>query len=295
MSDAILNRQVDAYRRIRNTCRYLLGNLGDFTPQDALPDARLDPLDRYALDVVTRMSREVQNAYTDYEFHKVFHTLHNLCVTDLSAFYLDVLKDRLYASAPASEERRSAQTALWRILMILLKDMAPVLSFTAEEALSHVPAELKPELGTVFAMKDGHMKYLGLSEAERDRWTTLLAVRAEITKAIEPLRKSGEIGHALDTAVTLYASPELTGILDSLGTDLRALFIVSQFSICPLEEAQEAAYTAQDVEGLRIGITKAAGEKCPRCWIYSTELGTDPVYPEVCPRCAQVLHQLGGV
>jgi isoleucyl-tRNA synthetase len=293
MSDEILNRQVDAYRRIRNTCRYILGNLGDFSPEDAIADERLDPLDRYALDVVTRCSQEVQSAYTDYEFHRVFHALHNLCVTDLSAFYLDVLKDRLYASLPGSPERRSAQTALWRILLILLADMAPVLSFTAEEAFAHMPQSLRPYLPTVFAMRAEHLRPLELSADERQRWATLLAVRAEITRAIEPLRKAGDIGHGLDTAVTLYVGKALGDTLAALGTDLRSLFIVSQLAIRPLAEAPASAFTAQDVEELRIGVGKAAGEKCARCWIYSTELGSDASRPDVCPRCAQVLAQLG--
>ncbi|MDL2267470.1 isoleucine--tRNA ligase [Desulfovibrio sp. OttesenSCG-928-G15] len=291
MSDEILNRQVDAYRRIRNTCRYLLGNLYDFVPENAVPEAKMDSLDRYAIDVVSRAHADVQTAYQDYEFHKVFHTLHNLCVTDLSAFYLDVLKDRLYASAPNSPERRSAQTAIWRILLILLCDMAPVLSFTAEEALGHMEKDQRPEAETVFALTEKHLSLLSLDDEENARWTTLLDVRAEITKAIEPLRKSGEIGHGLDTTVTLYAGKALVRDLEALGTDLRALFIVSQFAIKPLEEAPADAQSAQDVPDLKITVAKAAGEKCSRCWIYSTELGTDSGHPDVCPRCAKVLRE----
>ncbi len=292
ISEEILNRQVDAYRRIRNTCRYLLGNLGGFTPAEAVPDADLDPLDRYALDVVTRAHNEVQAAYAEYEFHKVFHTLHNLCVTDLSAFYLDVLKDRLYASAPESRERRSARTALWRILLILVTDMAPVLSFTAEEVFGHMDAALRPDAPTVFALSAGNAPGLLLPEEERARWETVLAVRAEITRAAEPLRKAGEIGHGLDTAVTLYASPDLAARLEGAGSDLRAVFIVSQLSVEPLAKAPGGAVLAQEVEGLRLAVAKAAGTKCARCWIYSTGLGTDPAHPEACPRCTGVLQGL---
>ena len=293
ISEEILSRQVDAYRRLRNTCRYILGNLGDFSPENAVAEKDMDPLDRFALDLVTRSHERVQEAYRTYEFHKVFHTLHNLCSTDLSAFYLDILKDRLYASAPDGPERRSAQTALWRILLMLLKDMAPVLSFTAEEALAHIPEQLRPAVQTVFAIREKHTRPLELTEQERQRWERLLAVRAEITRAIEPLRKSGDIGHGLDTAVTLYANPELAAELGSLGTDLRSLFIVSQFSLKTLEEAPESTFDAQEVEGLRIDVAKAAGEKCPRCWIYSTELGIEPEHPDVCPRCAAVLRRIG--
>ncbi len=294
ISDEILNRQVDAYRRIRNTCRYLLGNLGGFTPEKAVPDGEMDPLDRYAVDVVTRAHDDVQDAYTGYEFHRVFHTLHNLCVTDLSAFYLDVLKDRLYASAPESRERRSAQTALWRILLLLVADMAPVLSFTAEEVFAHLDPALHPGAPTVFALNAEDLPTLALTPEERARWDTLLAVRAEITRAIEPLRKAGEIGHGLDTAVTLYAGPDLERQLRDLGTDLRSVFIVSQFDLKPLSEAPNDALIAEEVEGLRLSIARAAGEKCARCWIFSTELGSDTRYQDACPRCTGVLRGMAG-
>ena len=292
ISDEILSRQVDAYRRIRNTCRYLLGNLGDFTPADALADETLDPLDRYALNVVSRVHDEVQTAYAEYEFHKVFHSLHNLCVTDLSAFYLDVLKDRLYTSAPNGPERRSAQTALWRILLILLADMAPVLSFTAEEALSHLPAPLRPPVQTVFALKNADLPLFRMPDEELARWNTLLQVRTELTRAIEPLRKSRTIGHALDTAVTLYADKPLADALLSLGTDLRALCIVSRLDVKDISEASPDSVAAQDVEKLRIRVARAGGEKCARCWIHSTELGSDSEHPQACPRCTDVLRQL---
>lgn len=293
ISDEILSRQVDAYRRIRNTCRYLLGNLGDFTPADAVPDADLDPLDRYALDVVTRTHNEVQEAYTDYEFHRVFHALHNLCVTDLSAFYLDVLKDRLYASAPASRARRSAQTVLWRILVLLVADMAPVLSFTAEEVFSHLSPELRPGGDTVFGLSAGALPVFSLSDDERARWEALLEVRAAITRAIEPLRKAGEVGHSLDTAVTVYAGDKLVAALNGIGSDLRAVFLVSQFHIKPLKDAPANALAVAEVEELALGVAKAAGEKCARCWIHSTEIGANPLYPDTCPRCTSVLLELG--
>ena len=293
ISDEILNRQVDAYRRIRNTCRYLLGNLSDFTPADAVADEALDPLDRYALDVVSQMHEEIQKAYTDYEFHKVFHGLHNVCVTDLSAFYLDVLKDRLYSSAPGEIGRRSAQTALWRILLLITADMAPVLSFTAEEVFSHIPETLRPPKPTVFALTSADAPALRLSAEERACWDLALALRAEITKAIEPLRKAGDIGHGLDTAVTVYAPAELRTSLEGLGTDLRALFIVSQFALEDAAKAPASAVAAQEMEGVRIQVAKAAGEKCSRCWIYSPELGADPAHPEACPRCAGVLKKIG--
>ena len=195
--------RLDAYRRIRNTCRYLLGNLKDVAKADLVDVKDMDPLDRYALDVAARTHQRVQDAYRDYEFHKVFHSLHNLCSTDLSAFYLDILKDRLYSSAPASRARRSAQTALYHILLMLVQDMAPVLSFTAEEVFRHIPEALHPGAKSVFAFQLMDADAFLLDDADRKRWEAVLAARTEVTRAIEPLRKAGTVGHALDTAVTL--------------------------------------------------------------------------------------------
>ncbi len=293
ISEEILSRLVDAYRRIRNTCRYLLGNLADLKPEDLLPPSDMDPLDRWALDTAARTHIRIQEACNAYEFHKVFHGLHNLCATDLSAFYLDVLKDRLYSSAPASRERRSAQSALYRILMLLVRDMAPVLSFTAEEVFLHLPEALRPQVSTVFALPDVMDDAFLLDETERAEWETLAAVRAEVTRAIEPLRKSGVVGHALDTRVTLYADPALTDLLSGLGTDLRALFIVSQLRLLPLEQAPEDESTVRGgLPGLAVKVERAAGNKCARCWIYTEEQGSDDAFPDVCPRCAAVLRSL---
>ncbi|SBV91541.1 isoleucyl-tRNA synthetase [uncultured delta proteobacterium] len=292
ISEEILSRQVDAYRRLRNTCRYILGNIGDFTPDAAVAEKDMDPLDRFAIDLVTRAHDRVQDAYVTYEFHKVFHTLHNLCATDLSAFYLDILKDRLYASAPGSVQRRSAQTAMWRILLLLLRAMAPVLSFTAEEVFRYLPDALKPGRTTVFALQAADAPGYAMPEAERAAWETMLAVRGEVSRALEPLRKEGVIGHGLDSRVTLYVDDALAKTLDSLGTDLRALFIVSQLVVRPIGEAPAGAFAAAEVPGLSIAVEKARGEKCERCWIYSEELNSDAAYPNTCPRCAGVLRAM---
>ena len=294
ISAEIVNRLVDAYRRIRNTCRYLLGNLKDVTKADLVDVKDMDPLDRYALDVAARTHQRVQDAYRDYEFHKVFHSLHNLCSTDLSAFYLDILKDRLYSSAPASRARRSAQTALYHILLMLVQDMAPVLSFTAEEVFRHIPEALHPGAKSVFAFQLMDAGAFLLGDADRKRWEAVLAARTEVTRAIEPLRKAGTVGHALDTAVTLYASPELLEVLGGIGTDLRAVCIVSQLHLAPLADAPADLAQADIAEcgKLAVSVAKAVGEKCERCWIYSDELGSDPEHPTLCPRCAAVMKEL---
>lgn len=292
LSDEILGRLVDAYRRIRNTCRFILGNLDGLERHDLLPVDRLLPLDRLALDAAARVHEKVQQAYTDFDFHKVYHTLHNYCVTDLSATYLDILKDRLYASAPAGVERRSAQTALWHVLRLLLRDMAPVLSFTAEEIFSHIPADLRGRESTVFALPPLDAAPFLLDDGTRDDWNVLLAVRGAVTRAIEPMRREGVVGHSLDTRVTLYAADELRQRLEGLHTDLRAFCIVSQLRLDALTNAPQTARRDEEAPGLAVTVEKAHGAKCERCWIYSTELGTDPAHPTLCPRCAAVVKEL---
>ncbi len=298
ISDEILSRLVDAYRRIRNTCRYLLGNLNDLTPETMIPITEMESLDRYALDSVAKAHVRIQNAYASFEFHKIFHTLHNTCTTDLSAMYLDILKDRLYASGTDSKERRSAQTALWHILTLLLRDMAPVLSFTAEEVYNFVPQALRDAtINTVFALPNLSEEYMHaegyfLDETSRAHWATLLTLRTAVTRTIEPLRKNGTIGHSLDTRIGIYATPELLDTIQKLNTDLRAICIVSQIELYPLEQAEKASVPVthiEDVEGLAITVEKAQGEKCARCWIYSTDLGTKAEHPTLCPRCTAVL------
>ncbi len=298
ISDEILNRLVDAYRRIRNTCRYLLGNISDLTQEQLIPIKDMDPLDRHALDVVARAHIRMQKAYADFEFHKIFHTLHNLCTTDLSANYLDILKDRLYASGATSMERRSAQTALWHILGVVLRNMAPILSFTAEEVHNFIPETLRsPDLQTVFALPsltedDLQQGYL-LSDEERAKWVNLFALRAAIIKAIEPLRKDGSIGHSLDTKVNLYIGKNLQNTLNELLSDtledMRAICIISQLHIEDFATAPTDAILPDDMQEVAIVVEKAQGEKCERCWIYNTNLGTDPNHPSLCPRCTKVM------
>jgi len=291
ISDEILSRLVDAYRRIRNTLRFILGNVGDFDPaRDAVAPADMLPLDRYALDLAARLHAKVVRAYDRFEFHKVFYALHTFCINELSAFYLDIVKDRLYVEDQAGLPRRSAQTALWGTLMLLVRDLAPILSFTAEEVFGHLPEGMRQGAGTVFALRFDPPADWTLSEDERHRWDTVLKVRAEVTRAVEPLRKSGAVGHSLDTALTLYCGETLHGLL--AGLDLREVFIASRVELAPLEAAPAEALAAAEVQELRIGAAKAPGAKCQRCWIYSEELGTLEGHPDICPRCSGVVRAL---
>jgi isoleucyl-tRNA synthetase len=292
ISEEILARLVEAYRRIRNTCRFLLGNLADFDPaeHDVAP-ARMLPLDRYALDTAAREHDRMAEAYRTYEFHKVFHALHNLCVTDLSAFYLDIVKDRLYVAATDSLERRSAQSALWRILLLLTRDMAPILSFTAEEVFRHTRESQRGSGASVFVQAPLATEDWRLDEATRARLDLVAALRGEVTRAIEPRRKAGEVGHSLETAVVLSLPQSVREDVEALGMDLREVFIVSKVELVPAEAAAAGAVPCEGIAGAAIGVTRAPGEKCARCWVYSEDLGQTPQYPDLCPRCAAVLSQ----
>ncbi len=289
ISEEHLARLVEAYRRIRNTCRYLLGSIDDLSPEACISIDKLLPVDRYMLDVVNRAHNVFQDAYTSYEFHKVYHTLHGLCVTELSSFYLDGLKDRLYASLPNSIERRSAQTVLYHTLQLMLRDMAPILSFTAEEVMKFIPEALRPSVQTVFALPE-YTEFEPLSDKEIAEWNSILELRSEITKAIEPIRKAGTVGHSLDTCVTAYISKTLLDIIEAKKVDMREISIVSQLVL--KDYSQKPSNIEDCIENMAINVEKAKGEKCERCWIYTEDLGTDTMYPNLCPRCSSVMKEL---
>ncbi len=292
ISDEILSRLVDAYRRVRNTAKFLLSNLWDFTPADAVDPADMPVLDRFALDLVQRRHQTMQKAYQDFEFHKVYHTLHNLCATDLSAFYLDVVKDRLYVEPQAGLKRRATQTVLWRTLLMLIFDMAPVLSFTAEEVFEHLPESLRPaDMTTVFTLRLPEAAP-AMDKAEREAMEKLLAVRAEANKAMEPLRKERVIGKSLDAKLTLYADADLLAALKNAPVDLAELCIVSAVDLAPLDQAPDGLEQGEEIKGLKVAVAKAPGEKCERCWQISEELGTSPDHPNACLRCTKVLAGL---
>jgi len=289
ISDEILSRLVDAYRRIRNTSRFFLGNLFDFDPKNNLiADADMLPLDRYALTIFLEKHQLMQKAYDRFEFHKIFHTLHNLCIVELSSFYLDIIKDRLYVYPPASLERRSAQTALYLMLQSMLSNMAPILSFTAEEIYQHLPEELRTGTRTVFGLRPDFSGYSRMKGEERELWDMISAIRQEVTKAIEPYRKSRELGHSLNAMVTLYVDEHKFQALRSLEAGLGYIFIVSGVLIRPISEAPGDIFTSHEVEGLMIMVQKAPGEKCERCWIFSLELDKN----RVCPRCLEIIKEI---
>lgn len=293
LSQEILQRLTEAYRRIRNTCRYLLGNLSDFDPvEDRVPYAEMEELDRWALHRLQGLSERVLRAYERFDFHPVYHSLHNFCVLDLSSFYLDIIKDRLYTSPKASSARRSAQTVMYEILDVLVRAMAPILSFTADEIWQHMKGDGRtPSVHTeLFVPVKEECKD---PELER-RWETIIAVRKEATKALEAARKEKRIGHPLDAAVTLGLPEDLMATLAPFSEALRSILIVSSVKLVKPEEVPDGL-AGEALPQVRVKVSPSGDPKCERCWVRDPTVGQDSGHPTICSRCGQALRDMESV
>jgi isoleucyl-tRNA synthetase len=281
ISQEILTRLSEAYRRIRNTCRYILGNISDFDPAgDSVAYGDMLEIDRWALHQLELLKEKVLKAYDSCEFHVLYHAVNSFCTVEMSAFYLDILKDRVYTSKTASLERRSAQTAMYRILEALVKLMAPVLSFTADEIWRYMPkqAEANVHLAQFPPLQPEHR-----DDSLVERWDRIIKVRAEVSKALEQARVKKIIGHSLDAAVTIAPPLELREFLSAYAGELKSIFIVSKVQL--VESIVGECFPAETVPDLFIQVTAAPGEKCERCWCYDEELGQDGEHPAICPKC----------
>ena len=279
ISKEIIARLTDAYRKIRNTTRFLLGNLSDFDGDDY--SASLMEVDRWALGRLHRLIKRVSSAYERSDFHEVYHSIYSFCVVDMSNFYLDILKDRLYTFRADSAERRAAQWVLREILAAMTGLMAPVLSFTAEEIYRHTPGDRKDSIFlTVFPKADVTL----IDEALEARWAKLMAIRDETNKALELKRMDKFIGNALEAGVTVHASGEYLELLREYADFLPTLFIVSQ-ARATAEPYGDDAYRSEEIEGLAVSVRRAEGAKCLRCWNWSTSVGTLEDTPEICAKC----------
>ncbi|PYM69853.1 MAG: isoleucine--tRNA ligase, partial [Candidatus Rokuibacteriota bacterium] len=270
----ILDRLADAYRRMRNTFRFLLGNLGDFDPaRDRQSAARLDEVDRWILDRLARLIGRVRRAYEEYEFHTVFHAVHNFCAVDLSALYLDIIKDRLYTSRPDDPRRRAAQTTCFDVFTTLARLMAPILTFTCEEAWRYLPGA-HAESVHLEPFPEAAREWL--DETLKRDWDRLLEVRREVAKALEMARNAKLIGSGLEAAVRVTHAPEdLPELLRAKRELLPTLFIVSRVDLDRASPAASVTYEGQDIPGLVIGVDRARGEKCERCWMRSEHVGAN--------------------
>jgi isoleucyl-tRNA synthetase len=291
ISDNILKQLTDAYRRIRNTSRFMLGNLNDFDPlNDQVEYGRMPEIDRFALHKLQELIEKALKAYTDYEFHVIYHGLYNYCTLDLSAFYLDILKDRLYTQPPQSVERRSAQTVMYLTLDAITRLMAPILAFTAEEIWNYLPDYPdKPESVHLASLPEVNNEWRDESLAKN--WEQILVIRGEVTKALEQARAEKMVGHPLDAAVTISADSDIYDLLSPYAAKLREVFIVSRVDLVS-DPGFEGTYASDDISGLNIGVAAATDEKCERCWVHDPAVGTIADHPTICRRCKEALDRM---
>ena len=286
ISNDILKQLSEVYRKIRNTARYILGNLYDFNPDtDSVADDQLHELDRWALTRMDEVAKECNEGYEEFDFHQVYHAIHNFCTIDLSNFYLDIIKDRLYVEKPDSVSRRAAQTAIYRILRDMTLVFAPILAFTCEEIWANLPksSDHNPEACVFNEMPKGKA---GDETAEfMAKWERIRKIRDEVNKALENARNQKTIGKSLEAQVTLKADGELYAFLKENEAVLEPVFIVSKVVL----EQGAVAQTTAETEGLEVTVSKAHGEKCERCWAYSDTVGKDEKHPTLCARCAAII------
>ena len=296
-SETLMQRVAENYRKIRNTFRYVLSNLYDFDPKsDFVPFEKMEELDQYMLRQTWEMSFDVQNWYRDFAFHKIHHRINHFCIVDLSAFYFDVLKDRLYTSARKSQARRSAQTAIWRIGEALVRLLAPIMSFTCEEVWQYLPKVadreesvhlsrfLARDFDVAGEASDGQKR----AKEQDDNWNKLRWVRESVLQQLEFSRNLKKIGGSLEAKVTIEAAEPYYALLAKYKGQLRYLFIVSEVILRPSVSGNGSA------GGIVVNVDVADGQKCERCWNYSPHVGEDKTYPTVCERCSAVLKELEG-
>ncbi len=290
ISNEILGQLTDAYRKIRNTIRYMLSNLFDFDPSvDSVAVADMEELDQWALHQFELLKTKVKKAYESFDFHSIFHAVHNFCTVTMSSFYFDIIKDRLYTAPPASKARRSAQTVLNEIVDGLLRLMAPVLSFTSVEAWEYLPLVSGRESNIFLATFPKERKDF-LHKELATKWQRILEVRSEITKALEIARQDKVIGHSLEAEVLVSVKGDLADFLKERLDTFQTISIVS--AMRQVDEIEGACYRADTIEDMSVLVRPAPGEKCERCWMRSESVGQDNNHPQLCARCVSVMGEL---
>jgi isoleucyl-tRNA synthetase len=289
ISDAILTQIAEVYRKIRNTFRFLLGNLAGFDPaKDRVSYEQLSELDRYVLAKAAQVVKRVRKAYDDYQFHTVFHAVHNFCTIDLSAFYLDICKDRLYVEAPNSAKRRAAQTVMYHCLLDLVRLVAPILPHTADEVWQYIPGvqEVSVQLTDMPEPNEQHLGFTG--ELEK-KWDAFLAVRDEVLKAMEEARRNKVFGNSVDAKLALYPQTEEVAQVLAAMPELDELFIVAHVDVHPVGAAAPAE--AAVLDGITVLVSPADGTKCERCRVVKQDVGTVHAHPTLCGRCASIVEE----
>lgn len=288
ISQDILKQISEAYRKIRNTFRYMLGSISDFKPEtDRIAFEELEELDQWAMLKLVDMIQIITEAYAEYNFNVVYRSFHNFCNIDLSSFYFDIIKDRLYSESQDDKARRSVQTVLYDICLALDQLIAPILAFTSEEVFHYIPMENKAKSVQLSGWPT--FPEVVLDDNFRQKWATLIDLRNEVLKPLEIARRDKVIGNGLDAKLTLYLEDNYMDLMKHANIELESFFIVSKVECKPVSEAPEAAWKSEEIENLFVEISQAPGEKCPRCWKYTEDIGENAEYPDVCARCASVL------
>ncbi len=290
ISDDMLKQLSEGYRKIRNTARYILGNLSDFDPNTDMVEYKdMLELDRWALMRLNDVVKKSIAAYDAYEYYVLYHAVHNFCVVDMSSFYLDIIKDRLYTEEAGGLKRRSAQSAMYRILDTLARLLAPVLAYTTEEIWSYLPHLTSHDTESVLFNSMPEYDAQLVDDALAEKWDKVIAIRTDVLKALEEARAEKVIGQSLAADITVYADEKTKGFLSEMKDELATIFIVSRVALADMADAPAGAVEGEIVKTL---VAPAAGEKCERCWIYTDDIGSDAAHPTLCARCAGVVSKI---
>ena len=290
VSDEILKRAGESYRRIRNTARYFLSNIDGFDPsQHAVDHGDLLALDRWAIDCAAQLQDDIIEDYNNFQFHQIYQKLHNFCVRDMGGFYLDIIKDRIYTCAEDSLPRRSAQTALHQIAEAFVRWIAPILSFTADEIWGFMPGDRS---SSVFVAQWYPLRRLTDDEAiSKQDWAVILQAKEAINKVIEDQRNQGNIKGSLEADIQVYGDDSLRESLAKLGDELRFVTITSKATLGSLDQANGAEDSL--MEGLKVSLQRSSAKKCVRCWHFIDDVGSDEQHPLVCGRCVSNISGAG--
>jgi len=289
ISEDIFKQLSEIYLKIRNTARFMLGNLNGFDPDNALPYDQMEEMDKWALMRLNQLIEKVHDAYENYEFHIIYHAIHNFCVVDMSNFYLDVAKDRLYCDDTNGNSRRGAQTVMYKILDAMVRMLAPILAFTSNEIWLAMPHGKDADVRNVVLNQMPEVEAAYNDDALMAKWEKIHALRDDVNRALEAARAAREIGKSLEASVKIYAEGEDLALLREIESKLASLFIVSK--VC-LVEGKGEGMQGENFANISVAISKAEGTKCPRCWAYFTDGSTNADHPELCPRCAEVVSKL---
>ncbi|MDD5272758.1 MAG: class I tRNA ligase family protein, partial [Methylovulum sp.] len=294
VSDEILERTSDGYRRLRNTARFLLSNLADFDPaQHQVATSDLLALDRWIVDRAHLLQEEVKTAYEAYQFQHIFQKVHHFCVIDLGGFYLDIIKDRQYTAKTDGLARRSAQTAMHHVLEALTRWLAPIISYTAEEIWHYLPGQ-HSESVFLETWYDGLATLDESSPLNRDCWQKIMAIRTEVSKELEKSRAKGDIGASLNAQIELYCTADHQADLAQLKDELHFIFITSAASVLP-DSAAPADAVSTEIDGIKIKVMASPHQKCVRCWHQRPDIGSHAEHPELCGRCVENVAGAGEV